>query len=71
MRCDLRKLVSGIPHTTSAGRLTQVRMFTCDAGTEIPPAWSLDVERTRSLDHRKLGMPEMAVGGSTAPFLTR
>jgi hypothetical protein len=31
----------------------------------------LDVERTRSWDHRKLGMPEMDVGGSTAPFLTR
>ncbi len=31
----------------------------------------LDVERTRSWDHRKLGMPEMAVGGSTAPFLSR
>jgi hypothetical protein len=30
-----------------------------------------DVERTRSWDHRKLGMPEMDVGGSTAPFLTR
>jgi hypothetical protein len=31
----------------------------------------LDVERTRSWDHRRLGMPEMDVGASTAPFLTR
>jgi PPOX class probable F420-dependent enzyme len=27
----------------------------------------LDVERTRSWDHRKLGLPAMPVGGSTAP----
>ncbi|MCW2689249.1 MAG: pyridoxamine 5-phosphate oxidase-related, FMN-binding protein, partial [Mycobacterium sp.] len=26
-------------------------------------------ERTRSWDHRKLGLPEMAVGGSTAEYL--
>jgi PPOX class probable F420-dependent enzyme len=30
----------------------------------------LDVERVRSWDHRKLGMSEMPVGGSTAAFLT-
>jgi PPOX class probable F420-dependent enzyme len=29
----------------------------------------IDVTRTRSWDHRKLGMPEMPVGGSTAAFL--
>jgi PPOX class probable F420-dependent enzyme len=29
----------------------------------------LDVERTRSWDHRKLGMAEMPVTGSTAQFL--
>jgi PPOX class probable F420-dependent enzyme len=29
----------------------------------------LDVDRTRSWDHRKLGMPAMELGGSTAPFL--
>jgi PPOX class probable F420-dependent enzyme len=28
----------------------------------------LDVDRTRSWDHRKLGMPAMELGGSTAPF---
>ena len=28
----------------------------------------LDVDRTRSWDHRKLGLPEMELGGSTAPF---
>ena len=27
----------------------------------------VDVERTRSWDHRKLGLPAMAVGGTTAP----
>ncbi len=27
----------------------------------------LDVTRTRSWDHRKLGLPAMAVGGTTAP----
>jgi hypothetical protein len=27
----------------------------------------LDVERVRSWDHRKLGMPAMPVGGTTAP----
>jgi hypothetical protein len=29
----------------------------------------VDVERTRSWDHRKLGMPPTELGGSTAPFL--
>ena len=29
----------------------------------------LDVDRTRSWDHRKLGLPEMELGGSTADFL--
>jgi len=29
----------------------------------------IDVERTRSWDHRKLGMGEMPVAGSTAQFL--
>ena len=29
----------------------------------------LDVERTRSWDHRKLGLPAMELGGSTAGFL--
>jgi PPOX class probable F420-dependent enzyme len=29
----------------------------------------LDVERTRSWDHRKLGLPAMELGGSTAEFL--
>ncbi len=29
----------------------------------------LDVERTRSWDHRKLGLPAMDLGGSTAAFL--
>jgi len=29
----------------------------------------LDVERTRSWDHRKLGLPAMELGGSTAQFL--
>ena len=29
----------------------------------------LDVDRTRSWDHRKLGMPAMEVGGSTAEFV--
>jgi PPOX class probable F420-dependent enzyme len=29
----------------------------------------LDVERTRSWDHRKLGLPPMELGGSTAPFV--
>ena len=29
----------------------------------------LDVERTRSWDHRKLGLPEMELGGTTAEFL--
>jgi PPOX class probable F420-dependent enzyme len=29
----------------------------------------LDVERVRSWDHRKLGMPTMELGGSTAPFV--
>ena len=27
----------------------------------------LEVERVRSWDHRKLGMPAMEVGGTTAP----
>ncbi|QIK77524.1 PPOX class F420-dependent oxidoreductase [Nocardioides piscis] len=27
----------------------------------------LDIERTRSWDHRKLGLPAMELGGSTAP----
>jgi PPOX class probable F420-dependent enzyme len=27
----------------------------------------LDVERTRSWDHRKLGLPAMPIGGTTAP----
>jgi PPOX class probable F420-dependent enzyme len=31
----------------------------------------VDVERTRSWDHRKLGMPPTPIGGSTAPFLPR
>src|SRR4051794_17044815 len=29
----------------------------------------LDAVRTRSWDHRKLGMPEMELGGSTAAFI--
>lgn len=29
----------------------------------------LDVDRVRSWDHRKLGMPEMELGGSTAPYV--
>ena len=29
----------------------------------------LDVERTRSWDHRKLGLPPMDLGGTTAAFL--
>ncbi len=29
----------------------------------------LDVARTRSWDHRKLGLPAMELGGSTAPFV--
>ena len=29
----------------------------------------VDVTRTRSWDHKKLGMPEMPVGGSTAAYL--
>ncbi len=29
----------------------------------------LDVDRTRSWDHRKLGMPAMELGGSTAPYV--
>jgi PPOX class probable F420-dependent enzyme len=29
----------------------------------------LDVDRVRSWDHRKLGLPAMELGGSTAPFL--
>jgi PPOX class probable F420-dependent enzyme len=29
----------------------------------------LDVDRTRSWDHRKLGLPEMELGGSTAAFV--
>jgi hypothetical protein len=29
----------------------------------------LDVTRTRSWDHRKLGLPEMELGGTTAEFL--
>ena len=29
----------------------------------------LDVDRTRSWDHRKLGMPAMELGGSTAQFI--
>jgi PPOX class probable F420-dependent enzyme len=29
----------------------------------------VEVERTRSWDHRKLGMPDMPVAGSTAEFL--
>ncbi|KQW53091.1 F420-dependent protein [Nocardioides sp. Root1257] len=29
----------------------------------------LDPERTRSWDHRKLGLPEMELGGSTAPYV--
>jgi PPOX class probable F420-dependent enzyme len=29
----------------------------------------IDVERTRSWDHRKLGMPDMPVAGTTAEFL--
>ena len=28
----------------------------------------LDVDRVRSWDHRKLGMPAMELGGSTAAF---
>ena len=31
----------------------------------------LDVERTRSWDHRKLGLNPMAVGGTTAPAAAR
>jgi PPOX class probable F420-dependent enzyme len=29
----------------------------------------LDADRARSWDHRKLGLPAMELGGSTAPFL--
>lgn len=29
----------------------------------------LDARRTRSWDHRKLGLPAMELGGSTAPYL--
>ena len=29
----------------------------------------LDVDRVRSWDHRKLGLPAMELGGSTAPFI--
>ena len=29
----------------------------------------LDVERTRTWDHRKLGLPAMELGGSTAPSI--
>jgi len=29
----------------------------------------LDVERTRSWDHRKLGLPDIELGGTTAPFI--
>jgi PPOX class probable F420-dependent enzyme len=29
----------------------------------------LDADRVRSWDHRKLGLPEMELGGTTAPFL--
>ncbi len=29
----------------------------------------LDIERTRSWDHRKLGLPPMDIGGSTAPSI--
>ena len=29
----------------------------------------LDAERTRSWDHRKLGLPAMELGGSTAPYV--
>jgi PPOX class probable F420-dependent enzyme len=29
----------------------------------------LDVDRIRSWDHRKLGMPAMELGGSTAPYV--
>lgn len=29
----------------------------------------LEVDRTRSWDHRKLGLPEMELGGSTAEFI--
>ena len=29
----------------------------------------LDVDRIRSWDHRKLGLPAMDLGGSTAPFI--
>jgi PPOX class probable F420-dependent enzyme len=29
----------------------------------------LDVDRVRSWDHRKLGLPVMELGGSTAPFI--
>ena len=29
----------------------------------------LDVQRTRSWDHRRLGLPAMELGGSTAPFV--
>ena len=29
----------------------------------------LDVDRIRSWDHRKLGLPAMELGGSTAPFI--
>ena len=31
----------------------------------------LDVERTRSWDHRKLGLPAMELGGTTAPSTTQ
>ena len=29
----------------------------------------LDVARVRSWDHRKLGMPAIELGGSTAPYV--
>ena len=29
----------------------------------------LDVQRTRSWDHRKLGLPAMDLGGSTAAYV--
>jgi hypothetical protein len=29
----------------------------------------IDVERTRSWDHRKLGLPALPVAGSTAAYL--
>ena len=31
----------------------------------------VDVDRIRSWDHRKLGMPPMELGGSTAQYLDR